>query len=78
MVSHQRAFDEKKALWNRFIQLAKDEQRDKLESLREQKPTEKQKKLIEQYVFSNMLNNVLEKNHEEMFELHFKHELMEN
>ena len=25
-----------------------------------------------------MLNNSLEKNHEEMFELHFKHEIMEN
>ena len=25
-----------------------------------------------------MLNIFLEKNHEEMFELHFKHELMEN
>jgi len=25
-----------------------------------------------------MLNNALEKNHEEMMEMHFKHELMEN
>ena len=31
-----------------------------------------------QFVFSNMLNTVLEKNHEEMYELHHKHELMEN
>ena len=28
-------------------------------------------------MFSSMLNNVLERNHEEMFEMHFKHELME-
>ena len=34
--------------------------------------------MIEQYVFSNMLNTVLEKNHEEMFEMHFKHEIMES
>ena len=61
-----------------FIQKAKEEQRDKLDSLKEQKPTEKQKKLIEQYVFSNMLNVSLEKNHEDMFEFHYKHELLEN
>jgi len=60
-----------------FIQRAKEEQREKLEQLKEQKPTDKQRGLIGQYVFSNMLNTVLEKNHEEMFELHFKHELME-
>ena len=29
-------------------------------------------------MFSNMLNSVLEKNHEEMFEMHFKHEIMEH
>lgn len=28
-------------------------------------------------MFSSMLNNALERNHEEMFELHFKHEVME-
>lgn len=35
-------------------------------------------KLIGQYVFSNMLNVALEKNHEEMYEMHFKHDLMEH
>ena len=77
LVSHQRSFDHKKSLWLGFIQRAKDDCREKLDSLKEQKPTEKQKKLIEQYVFSNMLNTALEKNHEEMLEFHFKHELME-
>ena len=37
-----------------------------------------QEKLIDQFVFSNMLNTSLEKNHEEMYEYHFKHELMES
>ena len=35
LVQHQRAFDEKKALWKNFISRAKEEARDKLESLKE-------------------------------------------
>lgn len=77
LVGFQRSFDQKKAIWNLFIQKAKEEQREKLESLKEQKPTDKQKGLIGQYVFSNMLNVTLEKNHEEMYEMHFKHDVME-
>ena len=52
--------------------MAKDEIRGKLDSLRDQKPTEKQRQLIEQYVFSEMLNTSLEKVHEEVCELNFK------
>lgn len=78
LTQHERSFEQKKDLLRFFIQSAKDQCKDKIESLREQKPTEKQKKLIEQYVFSNMLNTVLEKNHEEVGELSFKLELMEN
>ena len=78
LVSHQRSFEQKKNLWQSFIQRAKDDIRDKVDSLKEQKPSGKQVKLIGQYVFSNMLNTALEKNHEEMFEMHYKHELLEN
>ena len=78
LTSHQRNFEHKKSLWRSFIDRAKEECRDKLESLRDNKPTKRQEKLIEQFVFSNMLNTTLEKNHEEMFEFHFKHELMES
>lgn len=54
-----------------FIQRGKDDVRDKLESLKEQKPSDKQRALISQYVFSNMLNVSLERNHEEMMLMHF-------
>lgn len=77
LTSHQRAFDQKKSLWHTFIQKANDAKKDKLESLKELKPTEAQRTVIDQYVFSNMLNNTLEKLHEEMFEFHYKHEILE-
>ena len=35
-------------------------QDDKIKSLQEQKPSKKQEKLINQYVYSNMLNTTLE------------------
>jgi hypothetical protein len=35
LTTHQRKFDEKKAYWNMFIQRAKEENREKLESLKE-------------------------------------------
>ena len=58
--------------------MAKDEIRGKLDSLRDQKPTEKQRQLIEQYMFSEMLNTSLERVHEEVYGLNFKLEIMEN
>jgi hypothetical protein len=35
LTQHQRSFDQKKALWNMFIQKAKDEQKEKLDQLKE-------------------------------------------
>ena len=78
LARHQRNFEHKKSLWKNFIERAKEECREKIDSLRDNKPTKRQEKLIDQFVFSNMLNTSLEKNHEEMFEFHFKHELMES
>lgn len=48
LTQHQRSFDQKKALWNMFIQKAKDEQKEKLDQLKEQNSVgAKQQKLIE-------------------------------
>ena len=41
LVNHQRTFDQKRNLWLSFIQRAKDDIRDKLDSLKEQKPSGK-------------------------------------
>ena len=77
LTQHQRKFNEKKALWNLFIQSARDAIKNKLEALKEQKPSQSQQARIKQFVISNMLNDTLEQVHEELHELHFKHEMME-
>ena len=41
LTQHQRAFDRKKGLWNMFIQKAEEAKKDKIDSLKEQKPSEK-------------------------------------
>ena len=70
----QKKFDDKRELWEQFIQTCRIEAEKKQKDL--SADTQKTKNLIEQYVFATYLNEKLEERHAEVFTKSYQLNLM--